>query len=303
MTTTGRNLLATAEGTSDHPFAPLDWGLLTVATVIWGASFLFIAIGLDALAPGAVTWFRLLFGFLALAVFPRARRADIPRSEWPRFALLGLVWMAVPMTMFPLAEQWISSSVAGMLNGALPIFSAIVASILLRRPPGRAQLAGLAVGLAGVVAISLPSLRGGSHTALGAALIVAAMVCYGLSTNLVVPLQQEHGSLPVIWRSQAAALIATTPFGIVGLAHSTFTLEAMAAVLALGALGTGVAFVAAGALLGRVGATRGSVVAYLMPVVALVLGVVVRDEAVAAISLVGMVLVLVGAWLVSRAGR
>ena len=71
----------------------------------------------------------------------------------------------------------------------------------------------------------------------------------------------------------------------------------------LGAVGTGFAFIAAGTLMGRVGATRGSVLAYLIPVVALVLGVVFRDETVAAISLVGLVLVLVGAFLCSRSGR
>ena len=71
------------------------------------------------------------------------------------------------MTMFPIAEQWISSGVTGMLNGALPLFSAITAAILLRRSPARAQLVGLSVGFVGVVLVSLPSMQGGARTASG----------------------------------------------------------------------------------------------------------------------------------------
>jgi drug/metabolite transporter (DMT)-like permease len=298
-----RRLLTTAEGTSHHPFTPIDWTLLLVPSLIWGASFLLIAEGLEAFEPGLVTWLRILFGFGALAMLPAARRIPIDRADWPRVALVGVVWIAFPMTMFPLAEQWISSSVTGMLNGSMPLFSALVASLLLRRLPGRNQLLGLAIGFAGVVAISLPSLQGGSRTALGAGLVVLAMGSYGFATNLVVPLQQRYGSIPVIWRSQAVALVLTAPFGIVGVGGSRFEGSSFVAVFVLGAVGTGYAFIAAGTLMGRVGATRGSVLAYLIPVVALVLGVVFRDETVAAISLAGLVAVLAGAFLCSRAGR
>lgn len=298
-----RRILSTAEGTSHHPFTPTDWALLLVPSLIWGASFLLIAEGLEAFEPGLVTWLRILFGFSALAVIPSARRIPIDREDWPRVALVGVVWIAFPMTMFPLAEQWISSSVTGMLNGSMPLFSAVVASLLLRRLPGRNQLLGLAIGFAGVVAISLPSLQGGSRTALGAGLVVLAMSSYGFATNLVVPLQQRYGSIPVIWRAQAVAVVLTAPFGIVGIGGSSFETSSFLAVFVLGAVGTGYAFIAAGTLMGRVGATRGSVLAYLIPVVALVLGVVFRDETVAAISLVGLVLVLVGAFLCSRSGR
>lgn len=298
-----RRILSTAEGTSHHPFTPTDWALLLVPSLIWGASFLLIAEGLEAFEPGLVTWLRILFGFSALAVIPSARRIPIDREDWPRVALVGVVWIAFPMTMFPLAEQWISSSVTGMLNGSMPLFSAVVASLLLRRLPGRNQLLGLAIGFAGVVAISLPSLQGGSRTALGAGLVVLAMSSYGFATNLVVPLQQRYGSIPVIWRAQAVAVVLTAPFGIVGIGGSSFETSSFVAVFVLGAVGTGYAFIAAGTLMGRVGATRGSVLAYLIPVVALVLGVVFRDETVAAISLVGLVLVLVGAFLCSRSGR
>jgi drug/metabolite transporter (DMT)-like permease len=295
--------VVTSEGTSDRSFTPGDWALLAVPAVIWGASFLLIAEGLESFGPGTITWLRVIFGFLALAAFPTSRSVAIDREDVPRIALLGAVWMAIPMSMFPIAEQWISSSVTGMLNGALPLFAAGITCILLRRLPGPNQMAGLAVGFIGVVAISLPSLQGGSRTAIGTSLVMVAMVSYGIAGNLVVPLQQRYGSIPVIWRAQAVAIVLTTPYGVVGLWDSHFEWKPFLAILALGAVGTGVAFVLAGTLFGRVGATRGAVIAYLIPVVALILGVVFRDETVELLSIAGLALVIVGAVLTSRPGR
>jgi drug/metabolite transporter (DMT)-like permease len=300
---TTRRLLTTAEGVSAAAFTPVDWMLLLTASLIWGSSFLLIAEGLESLAPGNVTWFRIIFGWLALATLPGTRGVQIDPIDRPRIAIVGVLWMALPMTMFPIAEQWISSSVTGMLNGAMPLFVATVAAIMLRRLPGRRQQAGILIGFLGVIAISLPSLQGDAGTALGAALVVLAIASYGVATNVVVPLQQRYGALPVIWRAQVVAIALTAPYGIVGLASSSFEWTPVAAVVVLGAFGTGLAFLAAGTLIGRVGATRASVLAYIIPVISLVLGVVLRDEHVEALAIGGLGLVLVGAWLTSRAGR
>lgn len=296
-------LPATAEGTSSAPFAPIDWGLVALSSVIWGASFLLIAEGLETMKPGVVAWLRIAFGFAALAAIPATRRTRIDRADLPRIVVLAVVWLAIPMTLFPVAEQWVSSSVAGMLNGALPLFSAPISAFFLRRAPGRNQLLGIAVGFVGVVAISLPSMQGGSKTALGASLVIVAMVSYGFAGNLMVPLQQRYGAIGVIWRVQMVALVLTLPYALVGVGDSSLAWKPIGAVFILGALGTGVAFVAAGTLMGRVGATRGAIVAYLIPVVALILGVLLRDEHVEAIAVGGLGLVLVGAYLTSRAGR
>ena len=301
--TPSTRLPVTAEGHSAAAFEPFDWMLIAVASVVWGASFLLIAEGLETLEPGVVAFGRLAFGFLALTLVPRARRTKIDPVDRSRIVVLGFVWLAVPMMLFPIAEQWVSSAVAGMLNGAVPLVAALIAAVLLRRAPGRNQLAGLAVGFVGVVAISLPSMQGGSKTALGASLVLVAIVSYGFAGNFVVPLQQRYGSLPVIWRAQMAGMLFTAPYALVGVPDSSLAWKPVLAVVVLGALGTGLAFVAAGTLFGRVGATRGSVIGYLIPVVALGLGVLFRDEHVAALAIAGLVLVLGGAWLTSRSGR
>ena len=80
-------------------------------------------------------------------------RTAIDRDDWPRVALLGMTWVAIPLSLFPIAQQWIDSSVAGMINGAVPITTALWSTVLLRRLPGRIQLLGIALGFAGVVAV------------------------------------------------------------------------------------------------------------------------------------------------------
>jgi drug/metabolite transporter (DMT)-like permease len=276
-----------------------DWVLLVVPGVIWGASFLFIAEGLRALGPNGVTFLRILIGFATLALFPAARGPVAREDRW-RIAWLGLVWFALPLSLFPFAEQRVTSALTGMLNGANPIFTAIVAALLTRRPPTRGVAIGLAVGLVGAVLVALPSIGEGASSATGVAMILLALTFYGFALNLARPLQQRNGALPVLWRAQGVALLATAPLGIPEVLHAHWSLGPVLSLLALGMLGTGVAFVITAVAAGRLGATRASATAYFMPVVALLLGVAVRGEHVAALSVVGSAVLLAGAWVMRR---
>ena len=292
-----RNLTTT--GTHREAFGTTEWSLLAAIALIWGSSFLFMAIGLEALAPGVVTLARVGLGAATLALVPRARAA-IAREDLPRVLLLGVIWIGIPLTIFPIAQQWIDSSVAGMLNGAVPITSAVWATILLRTLPGWRQMLGIGVGFVGVVLISAPELVDSSATALGTLLVVLAVVLYGLSTNIAVPLQQRYGALPVLFKAQLVAILVVLPYGLWGLQDSTWSWSAAAAMVPLGVLGTALAFVFMATLVGRAGATRGSIAIYFVPVVAMVLGVVFRSEQLAPIAIVGLALVLLGAWFASR---
>lgn len=295
-----RRLITTAEGRSSGAFGPTEWGLLLFTGVTWGASFLFIAEGVDAFAPGLITFLRILFGFATVSLV-RGTSTPILRADWPRVVLLGITWMAFPLTLFPIAQQHVSSSVTGMINGATPLFVAAIASVLLWRLPGRFQLVGLGLGMAGVVLIGVPTLDDGASSVVGVGLILIALLSYGLAFNIAVPLQQRYGSLPVLWRAQLVALILTLPLGVHGLGDSEYETQALVAVILLGIGGTGLAYLAATSLAGRVGSTRSSVSVYISPPVALLLGVLVRNETVAVVSVVGSAVVLLGAWLASRA--
>lgn len=286
----------------EDSFSGADWALLAAVAAMWGSSFLFIDIGVDHLAPELVALLRLAFGAATLAVVPAARRA-VPRGAWPAIVLLGITWMAVPFVLFGVAQQSIDSSLAGMVNGAAPLFTAAIAGVVARQLPTRRRATGLAIGFAGVVAISWPALQGTSARAEGAALVVLATALYGVAFNLAGPLQRSHGALPVIWRAQLVALALVAPIGVASVPDSTFAWSSVLAVAVLGSLGTAVAFVAFTTLVGRVGSTRGSVTIYFLPVVAIVLGAVFRDETIAAVSLLGTALVTLGAYLTSRGER
>jgi drug/metabolite transporter (DMT)-like permease len=237
-------------------------------------------------------------------MIPKARQ-PVPKQAWPNIIVLSLVWLAVPLTVFPFAEQHVSSSVTGMLNGATPLFVAVVASVIARRlPPGR-QMLGLAVGFFGVVLIALPSIRESSSSMFGVALIFGALVLYGFSLNVASPLQQMYGSLPVLLRAEIVAVIFLTPLGVYSLINNDrpFALGPFAAMLALGVLGTAMAHYAMVTLSGRIGSTRAAGSLYLIPAVSLALGVFVNNETVAPLAVIGSVVAVVGAYVLGRSKR
>jgi drug/metabolite transporter (DMT)-like permease len=163
--------------------------------------------------------------------------------------------------------------------------------------------AGLGVGLAGAVLIALPSVSEGQNSAVGILLILAALVSYGFALPLATPLQQRHGALPVIWRAQLVAVVLTAPLGLPDLMAARWTAGPLLSLVALGALGTGLAYVLVTVAAGRVGPTRASATAFLIPPVALALGVLVRGEQVAPVSIVGAGVCVAGAWLIRRARK
>ncbi len=284
---------------SHRTSALADWGLIAIPGVIWGASFLFIAEALHAVAPMGLTLLRIVIGFVALSCFPAAWK-PIERRDWIPVGWLGLLWMAFPLSMFPFAEQRISSAIAGMLNGAVPLSTAIIATIIARRLPARGVLTGLAIGLVGVVLMAIPDL-GDASSAIGIAMVTIACVSYGFAPNIARPLQQKYGALPVIWRAQMVAMTLTAPLGAGDVMRARWSWAPALALLGLGALGTGVAHVVMATASGRLGATKASAAAFLIPPVALVLGVLVRHERVALLAVAGGALCVAGAWVMRRA--
>lgn len=286
----------------DDTFGVVDWSLFLTVSVIWGASFLLIDIGLDALAPELVTLVRVGLGAATLAIVPSPPVA-FARHDRTRMIVLSFVWVAIPFTLFPLAQQYINSATTGLLNGGTPIFTAIVAVAVYRSRPTPALLAGLALGFVGVALISVPSIGEGSSEAAGVVMVLAATVCYGFAFNLATPLISEYGSLAVMRRMLALATVWTAPYGLWGLRDSAFEFGPVVAVVALGMVGTGLAYLVMATLVGRTGPARASFITYLIPVFSLALGVAFRDDEVSAFALIGIVLVIAGALTAGRSRR
>jgi drug/metabolite transporter (DMT)-like permease len=291
----------TAVSYSRASFATRDWLMLGGAALMWGGSFLFMDIGLDHFAPPLIAFGRIALGALTLSALPAARR-PLPRAAWGRTALLGIVWMAIPFLLLAVAQQWIDSGLAGMINATAPLFTVIVAAVVVHQLPSRLQGAGLLLGFLGVAAISIPSVEGGSNLA-GVALVLCAAALYGVAFNMAAPLQAEFGSLVVTRGAMLVAATALIPAALIGALDSSFGCGSLAAVVALGVLGTGLAFICFTTLIGRVGPARASVAIYVVPVVAILLGAVFRDERVHAAALGGTAMVLAGAYLTSRPRR
>lgn len=281
-------------------FGPAEWALTLAMSAIWGSSFLLMAIATDDVAPSVVPLARVAFGAIALALVPAARQR-LPRSELPRVVFLGLVWMAGPFLLFPLAIETTGSAVAGMVNGALPVVTVAVTAVFVRRPPTPFRTLAVVVGFAGIAMISLGSIRPDDGAdGRGIAMLIGALLCYAVAVNVSTPMQRRYGTLPVLLHVQLAAVLWTLPAGLDGLADSTPTPGAVASLVVLGAVGTGFAFALYGALLARTGPVRGMIGVFFTPIVATVLGVVVRSEPLGVLAVAGMFVVIAGAVMTSR---
>lgn len=270
--------------------------------LVWGSSFFLIAVGLEAFTPGMVAWGRLVVAVAALSLIAAAR-TSIDRSDLPAISIVAIAGNAGPALLFAYAEQTLDSSVAGMLNAAVPLATAGIAFSLGVRSLKRRHVSGLALGLFGVIMLSLPSVSGVGGSPRGVLLVLLAVLGYAVTGNVLVPLAQKYGALPVILRAQLIGVVAVTPFALVNLSSNQISLWPVLAVVVLGALGTGVARSVQATMNARVGAPRAAIIGYLVPIVAIILGVAFRDETLELLELIGFVSVLLSAYLVTRAVR
>jgi drug/metabolite transporter (DMT)-like permease len=284
-------------------FGVTEWAFTALTGLIWGASFLFIRIGVDSFGAGLVPAMRIAFGALALGSLPAARR-PIAAADWPTVALLGVVWMALPFLLFSLAERTVPTAITGMINGAVPLSVAVVDALWRRRVPSAQRAVALLLGLGGVALIAQSASRSADGEGIaiggGVVMLLVGVVCYGVAANVARPLQRRYGSLSLLVRVQAVGLVASLPYAIIEWPSARPSWPGLGAMLALGALGTGLAYAMATTLVGRTDATRGTIGVFLTPVVATVLGVSVRHESLPPLALVGAVIVLGGAVLTSR---
>jgi len=159
----------------------------------------------------------------------------IEREDRARLVAVSLLWVAIPFTLFPLAQQHVASAVAGMLNGTTPIVTALVATLLLRRLPGRLQIAGLLLGFLGVALIAIPAGSEGSSEAIGVVMLVVAASCYGWRSTSSCPSSSATAAAGDDPGARACRGL-TAPFGVASIPASTFAWSSLAAVLTLGAI-------------------------------------------------------------------
>jgi drug/metabolite transporter (DMT)-like permease len=278
---------------------PVAWQLqLVLLSSVWGASFLFIKVADRDLAAVDVALGRVALGAGVLVFALAFGRSRLPRGRgaWGHLALVGLIGNAIPFMLFAYGETRISSVLAGLWNATTPLLVLLVATFMLpdERPTGR-RVAGLFVGFAGVVVVLAPWRGLGGSELLGQLMCLGAAACYGFAfpyTRRFIAWRPESGTALSAGQLLCATawLAVTTVF--VGGAPGGVSLEVVLSLLALGALGTGLAYILNYAIVRAAGATTAATVTYLVPIVSTALGVIVLGESVAWNQPVGAALAL-----------
>ena len=266
--------------------------LLTLAS-IWGASFLFIKLGVDEVEPAVVVLGRLVVGVAVLVpvVLLRGAIPDL-RAMWIPCVVLGVLNNAVPYWLIAFAETRIDSGLAAVIQAAAPILTVVLATRI--DPSQRVRglrLVGVAVGFVGVAL--LVGVQEGSQL-VGALAVLGTATCYAVSVLYAGRTVRSFPPLEVAIGQLGVGMLLALPFGLAQLPSEAPPAKAVAAIVALGALSTGVAYLLYFTLIARAGASRAILVTYLVPAFALVYGTVFLDEPVTVSALAGLVLILGG---------
>lgn len=270
-----------------------DVALLVALAAIWGSSFLFIKLGVDELEPAVVVLGRLVVGFVVLApmVVLRGAIPDV-RAMWVPFVVLGALNNALPYWLLAFAETRIDSSLAAVIQAAAPILTVVLATRI--DPSQRVRglrLVGLGLGFVGVallVGVQEGGQLVGALAVLGTATRYALAVLYaGRAVRSFPPLEVTIGQI-------AVGTLLAAPLALAQLPSGPPPAKTIGAIVALGALGTGLAYLLYFTLIARAGASRAILVTYLVPAFALVYGTVLLDEPLTVSALAGLVLILGG---------
>jgi drug/metabolite transporter (DMT)-like permease len=275
------------------------WTFFAAVSVLWGIPYLFIKVAVDdGVPPAFLAWARVAIG--AAIVLPIAWRAGLLGTLRGRLGVLALYAAAEVVIPFPLiaaGEQYVSSSLTAILIAAMPL---IVAALALRfdqsERVGGARLAGLLVGLTGVVALVGIDVAGEPKELLGAGLILLATTGYAAATLLIRRRLVGVDSRAIIAAALVMATIALAPAAAIA-PPDALTADATASIVVLGVACTALALVLFVALVAEVGAGPAAVITYVSPVVAVALGVTVLDERPGVGAVAGLLLILAGSWL------
>lgn len=276
---------------------------MVVLALIWGWSFLLIKVAVAGMTPTTVAGARIALGAAVLVGTCRARGLSLPRDResWRHFAVMGLVYSALPFTLLAWGEQRIPSALASVGNATTPLWTAVAAAIALGHRLRRIELIGLGMGLAGVaVAAGLTaSDLAGSYVA-GALATVGAACSYGVGFTYA---RRHLGGYPPL--VAAAGQLVAASIMMIGPSLATSAISGinptptrLAAITVLGIAGTGMAYTLNYGNIAELGPTRASLVTYLVPVVAVTVGIVLLGEAFAARLIIGGGITVAGVALV-----
>jgi drug/metabolite transporter (DMT)-like permease len=276
------------------------WGLFAAVSVVWGVPYFFIKVAVDADVPPAfVAWSRIALG--AALLVPLAARRGALRGLRPHgraIVAYTACEIAVPFTLIAAGEQHVSSSLAAILIATMPLLVAVLSVRLApdERPTGL-RLVGLAIGLGGVVALLGVDVAGRGDELLGAAMILVATLGYAIAPFIVQRSLAALDPLGPVAASLALATVVLLPAAVAAPPDGVPGGDALASLIVLGVVCTALGLLLFFRLIAAAGPSRASVITYVNPLVAVLLGVAVLDERLGAASVLGLLGILAGSWL------
>jgi drug/metabolite transporter (DMT)-like permease len=278
------------------------WLLFATVSLLWGVPYLFIKVAVAEVPPVTVVFVRVALAAALLA--PVAARRGALRGLRGRLlplVVLALTEITVPFLLISMGEQRITSSLAGLLIAAMPLFVALLALRFdaAERVSG-SRLLGLLLGIGGVAVLLGVDLGGDLRQVVGGAMVLLATLCYASSTLLVKRFFSDVPMLGVVTVATAIASLLLAPFAVALTPTRLPSPNVVLALVALGVLCTAAGLLSYFALIVEAGPSRAAVITYLNPAVAVALGVAILSEPLTGGIVVGFLLILVGSWLSTR---
>jgi len=281
---------------------PRAWWLFALSSGVWGVPYLFIRVAVDAGVPPAfIAWARVALAAALLLPFALRRGALRGlRGRSGAIAAYAACEIAVPFVLIAMGERYISSSLTAILIATMPLFVALLSLRLSTADqPTGLRLLGLVIGLGGVVALLGVDVAGRPAELLGAALILVATLGYAAAPIIVSRRLADLDPLGPVAASLTISAVALLP-AVLARPPQAIPASALWAIAVLGVVCTALGLVVFFQLIAEAGPSRASVITYINPLVAVLLGVVVLGEHLGAMSVAGLALILGGSWLATR---
>ena len=281
---------------------PIENAAMLLLGLIWGSAFLFNHVVVREVPPFTIVAGRLVLSAAVLVALVFAAGQKLPpRAMWPVIALIAAVNNVAPFTLITWAQEHITSSLAATLNSTMPLFTLLIAHFTWSERANAEKAAGLAVGFVGALILIGPDITDiTSSSTLGEFAVIGGSVCYAAGT--VLSREKMHGAPVSLAAGQmifGALLAIPLALAFDGVPDYTISMKAALSWVAVGVLSSGIAYIIFFTLVQRITATQISVVSYLIPIVATVLGWLVLDESIGVNLFAGLALILIGMTLVN----
>ncbi|MAE33312.1 MAG: hypothetical protein CL493_03215 [Actinobacteria bacterium] len=273
---------------------------ILLTSSLWGSSFLMMKYALEELDAYNISFYRILIGMIFINIL-NFKKTNFPIRKHFQLSLVGILWMSFPFYLFAKAEETITSSLAGLINGSTPIFISLIAVLIFKDTILKKQIIFLFTGFIGIYFVSFGFSNAFEDFNLGAMLALLASVSYGFAANIVQSLIKEYGSLQTLKIALRYATVISFILLNINSSLSVPTYDiSLFPMLMLGIGSSGIAFLSFYNLIDDVGAIAGSITVYIIPIFSMIFGYIFLNETTQLIQLIGIATVIMSAFQFSK---